>query len=112
MTPLFDPGLQPQRTELAWRRTALVVVIGGLVAARLIPASLGDPWWALCGVAGAAGGVALWEAGRRRSRRSNDDLCQYGDRAPIGGGGQLLAPAILATAAGAGAMTLIIVRIS
>lgn len=59
MTTLFDPGLQPERTELAWRRTALVVVVGGLLAARLMPTLLGDPWWALCGAVGAAAGVAL-----------------------------------------------------
>ncbi|MEV6314897.1 DUF202 domain-containing protein [Streptomyces sp. NPDC051776] len=32
--PRRDPGLQPERTRLAWRRTTLTYVAAGLLAAR------------------------------------------------------------------------------
>lgn len=36
-----DPGRQPERTTLAWRRTVLAVGIGALLSIRLLPAQLG-----------------------------------------------------------------------
>lgn len=38
---LFDAGLQPERTLLAWRRTVLATAIGALVCARMIVPALG-----------------------------------------------------------------------
>lgn len=37
----FDPGLQPERTSLAWRRTVLSIAAGSLVSTRLLHESLG-----------------------------------------------------------------------
>ncbi|ROP49315.1 MULTISPECIES: DUF202 domain-containing protein [unclassified Rathayibacter] len=39
----FDAGLQPERTALAWRRTALALTAGALVGIRILPTILG-PW--------------------------------------------------------------------
>jgi putative membrane protein len=65
---LFDPGLQPERTLLAWRRTAAGLAVGSLTAARL----LFDTVHALALVGGAVGlttAVAFAVVGHRRHRR-------------------------------------------
>ena len=49
---LFDPGLQPERTELAWRRTSLAVTVGALVALRLPPPILLGSWSISVGLVG------------------------------------------------------------
>ena len=41
----FDPGLQPERTALAWRRTALALVVAAIVGIRVLPSLLGA--WAI-----------------------------------------------------------------
>ena len=41
MTSPADPGLQPERTSLAWRRTALSVAVGSLIGLRVLPPELG-----------------------------------------------------------------------
>jgi uncharacterized membrane protein YidH (DUF202 family) len=48
----FDPGLQPERTELAWRRTNLAVTVGALVALRLPPPILLGSWSISVGLVG------------------------------------------------------------
>lgn len=70
---LFDEGLQPERTLLAWQRTLLAVAVGCAVAARLVAPHLG-----VAGVVASLVGLALVVvasvAVRRRYRRINDSL--------------------------------------
>jgi len=58
--PLFDPGLQPERTELAWRRTALAIGAGSLVTMRVLPELMASALWVLPGLAGVGFSVWLW----------------------------------------------------
>ncbi len=51
MSGLFDVGLQPERTALAWRRTGLALLGGSLVAGRILPEVLGA-WTVALGLIG------------------------------------------------------------
>lgn len=83
MMTLFDPGLQPERTELAWRRTSLTLGVGSLVAMRLLPEVLGHGLWVLCGVVGVLAAAGVWGRARRRYRRITDALARDGDHARL-----------------------------
>lgn len=69
-----DPGLQPERTALAWSRTALALSVNALLALRagLIA---GEPLLVIVGVVlfGTAGG-AIVVASVRRRQLSGDEL--------------------------------------
>ncbi|GAB3602964.1 DUF202 domain-containing protein [Microbacterium aureliae] len=99
MSGSFDPGLQPERTELAWRRTALAVAVGSLVALRLLPAVLQDAWWIAPGIAGLLAAGGLWIASDRRYARVHEATSAAGAHAPLPDGRLPLALAALATAA-------------
>jgi hypothetical protein len=65
---LFDPGLQPERTDLAWRRTLLTLAVAALIALRLLPPVLGT--WSLgVGLAGLLATGVMWRLADRRARR-------------------------------------------
>ena len=91
---LFDPGLQPERTELAWRRTTLAVAVGALVALRLLPVVLGPSAIGI-GLLGLTLATILWVLAHRRARRTQLALTRHATSMP--GGGLLLFLAALAT---------------
>lgn len=73
MTGPWDAGLQPERTELAWRRTVLAVTGGTVLAGRYLGS--GDPVLGLALPALAlVGGFALLHAGTVRFRRLDASL--------------------------------------
>ncbi|GAA1427996.1 hypothetical protein GCM10009616_06590 [Microlunatus lacustris] len=70
---LFDPGLQPERTELAWRRTLLALAVGGIFALRLLPGTLGA-WSIGAALAGLVLTGLLWVLAGRRARTTRSAL--------------------------------------
>jgi uncharacterized membrane protein YidH (DUF202 family) len=66
---VFDPGLQHERTALAWERTAIAGMVAGVLLARYTAASL-PPFLAVFGVTQVVLGscVLVWSA------RHYDDL--------------------------------------
>lgn len=70
---LFDPGLQPERTRLAWRRTTLALTLGSAAALRILPHQLGAGAFVL-GVAGLASSAAVGVLAHRRTTRVHQAL--------------------------------------
>ena len=95
---LFDPGLQPERTALAWRRTALTIAVGAVVSFRLLPPVLGL-WSIGVGVAGLLLSAATWILAGRRVRRVQQALLS--SSRPLPGGGLPLLLTIIVTSCAA-----------
>lgn len=62
-TAVFDPGLQHERTALAWERTAIAAMVAGVLLARYASESL-HYGFAFIGVATVVcgGALLLWSA--------------------------------------------------
>lgn len=113
----FDPGLQPERTELAWRRTALAIAIGSVVSLRIFPLLLpadAAAWGFAPGVIGIGAACTFWVAARRRQLQTTAALqsspAPESSSAAMPGGGMLLAFTMLAT--GFGVVSLVVVAVS
>jgi putative membrane protein len=109
MTDRFDPGLQPERTALAWRRTVLTLAVGSLASMRVLQPTLGG-WSVAVGAAGllAAGALHL---GAARRRRQVDSILRTASPV-LPGGGLLFALAGFTVLAGAiGLLSLLGVRL-
>lgn len=100
MNAPFDPGLQPERTELAWRRTALAVCVGSIVAMRLLPVALGHGIWVLAGVIGLVAAGGFWVAARLRYRTVHHALVSHPSRPRLPGTGIIFALALFACTVG------------
>jgi putative membrane protein len=95
---LFDPGLQPERTALAWRRTALGIAVGAVLSFRLLPPVLGL-WSIGVGVAGLLMSAATWTLAGRRARRVQSALLS--SSGPLPGGGLPLFLTLIASGSAA-----------
>lgn len=104
--PVWDRGLQAERTRLAWRRTVLAVVIVGLFSWRALPVSLGVVPTAVA-VAGLITAGVLGLLAHRRTRRRGGALLRS-DQLP---GAELLAVlGVLVAAIGAVALVVTVLR--
>ncbi|MFJ2544038.1 DUF202 domain-containing protein [Microbacterium sp. NPDC087589] len=108
---LFDPGLQPERTELAWRRSALAIAVGSLISLRILPAGLPASFAAfglVPGIVGILAACAIWVAARRRQVRLSAYLTGASLREPHGGG-MLLSLTMLAVLFGGASILFVLI---
>jgi uncharacterized membrane protein YidH (DUF202 family) len=100
---VYDAGLQPERTLLAWRRTCLSIAAGFVATIKYFTDAIG--LWAI--VLGAVGlglvGVA-WLVSTLRYRRVHHGLVRHGMLASGG-----TTPLLVAAAVAIGAVTALIV---
>ena len=70
VVPAGDPGLQPERTSLAWSRTALALAVNALLSMRAGFVA-GEPWLVVVGAvlfATSGAAVAIGTVRRRQLR--------------------------------------------
>lgn len=105
----FDVGLQPERTALAWRRTALALVVAAVIGIRVLPMLLGA-WAVIPAGAGVVLAVVVLVASHRRYREQHARLTAgSSDRIALPDG---TLPAIVATATLAGALACVLVVVT
>lgn len=98
----FDPGLQPERTGLAWRRTMLALTAGALLTLRLLPQVLGL-WGLGAGLLASTAAGTLAALGERRFRRMRRVLVTATGQLPDG----RLTLALALSVAGGGGISLL-----
>jgi putative membrane protein len=102
----FDRGLQPERTALAWRRTALALTVGALVGFRVLPELLGS-WTLIPASAGIILASAVLVLASRRYREHHRLLTtQESDRIPLPDGRLAALVTVLTLLAGAACLLL------
>ena len=73
---VWDEGLAPQRTQLAWGRTGLAVVVAVAVLARNVRTLHGAV--GVVGLVSVAAGALAWLVGMRASRRLEETMEPHG----------------------------------
>ena len=100
----WDPGLQPERTALSWRRSVLALLIGSVAMIRILPPLVGA-WSLAVGVVGLVASSALWVVSAARVRRT-DRALRAGTPLPGALLLAMLAATVMAAAAGGIAIAL------
>lgn len=96
----FDPGLQPERTLLAWRRTCLALAVASAVIVRFAGEAIGVAA-AVLGIVGVATAAAGYLRASMRYRRTHEGLTNSGELPIDGLALGFLALTLLLVAAGA-----------
>lgn len=109
---VWDPGLQPERTHLSWRRTALSVAAGSLIALRVLPLTFHAAVWIIPGLVGVLAAAGIWLIGELRYRafvRQLDERVPGTDPIPPGGAG-IFTLMLFVTLVGLVALVTVVVR--
>lgn len=105
----FDIGLQPERTALAWRRTALALVIAAIVGVRVLPGLL-DPWALIPAGSGIILAVTVLHASHRRYGVQHQRLTgSESDRVALPGGFLLAIVSGIAVAGGVACIAVVVI---
>lgn len=104
---IWDAGLQPERTALAWRRTALSVLVGSAAGARLLAPQLGV-FAVVAGVLGCAFGAWMYVSAGARGRHATRTLFEDGHLGRGPGAWPLAATALFGGALGVFALFLVL----
>jgi len=78
-----DPGLQPERTLLAWRRSCLALAVASAVIVRFAGESIGA-LSAILGIVGIAAAAAAYIVASRRYRTAHQSVAHDEKLAPDG----------------------------
>ncbi len=103
----FDPGLQPERTALAWRRTGLAVAVGAIAGTRALLHLLGIGA-VVVGLLGLGLAALLVLGSTRRARRTEACLLQDGNLVSGPGGRLIAAVCVACTTVGVAALSVVV----
>jgi uncharacterized membrane protein YidH (DUF202 family) len=95
-----DPGLQPERTLLSWRRTCLALAVASAVIVRFASESIGA-LAAVLGIVGIATAATAYIVASRRYRGAHRSIAHDEDLAPDGLALALVTLTLLLVCAGA-----------
>jgi uncharacterized membrane protein YidH (DUF202 family) len=105
---VWDAGLQPERTALAWRRTGLALGVASLLVARVL-AEQSVGLALLLGAIGVAAAIATLLVVERRYRYHHRRLLAAADEhVPLAGGGLPFLCAAATLLLGSGALSAVI----
>jgi len=104
---VFDPGLQPERTALAWRRTGLAAAVGAIAGTRVLVPTLGAGALVV-GLLGLTLAALLVLGSTRRARRAKACLLQDGNLVSGPGGRLIAAVCVACTSLGIAALSVVV----